>query len=189
MTSLVCFISKFLDTDQLNDLARADEILVPHYLGCYPANINPDNIRKDCCWIWNTDESDKSGTHWIAVVKRDKKIIFFDSYGKTPTFFKRKYWLDYFQVVLKCRVSYYSTIQYQSYISRSCGAWCLLFLWEYWSGKKLFKQINNEDLIKNEQTLRAFVYEIFPKIITIYQTKCKKQKGQICKSFVQSFIK
>ena len=189
MSSFACFLSKFLDTDHLDRLATANESISPYYLGCYPADILPRNIRKHCCWIWNVDESNKSGTHWVAIAKRNNRITFFDSYGKTPEFFKRTYWIDYFQQKLKCKVSNYSLMQRQSYISLTCGAWCLMFLWEFWSrDKNVLRTLNNgTNLLKNEQQLQTFVYEHFPGIKKIYEKKCQKCKGQRCKTFLDMY--
>ena len=88
MSELVCFLSKFLDTDELDKQAENDTDISPHYLGCYPADVNPKNITENCCWIWNVDEKDKPGSHWVAVIKDKAIIYFFDSYGKTPFWFK-----------------------------------------------------------------------------------------------------
>ena len=97
MSELVCFLSKFLDTDELDKQAENDTTdISPHYLGCYPADVNPKNITENCCWIWNVDEKDKPGSYWVAVIKDKAIIYFFDSYGKTPFWFKRHYW------VVKC---------------------------------------------------------------------------------------
>jgi hypothetical protein len=87
MSKLTCFISKFLNTDDIDRFAKKNKVIAPYYLGCYPANVKPDNVNQHCCWVWNVDERDKPGTHWVCMVKKDKDIIFFDSYGKTPTFF------------------------------------------------------------------------------------------------------
>ena len=188
MNKLTCFISKFLDTDHLDQLAENNDLISPYYLGCYPADINPSNIHKHCCWIWNVDESDKSGAHWVVVVKNNKRIVFFNSYGKTTEFFKRNYWLTYFQKTLDCKILYYSHRQRQSHISRTCGAWCLLFLWEQWSdSKNILRNLNydDEDLLKNEQQLQTLVYTLFPDIIKIYDAKRRKAKRQICKTFLE----
>ena len=190
MNSFVCFLNKFLDTDHLDRLARANESISPYYLGCYPADILPSNIRKHCCWIWNVDESDKPGTHWIAIAKRNNQITFFDSYGKTMEFFKRNYWKIYFQQNLKCKVTYYSQKQRQSYISTTCGAWCLMFLWEFWSrNKNVLRTLDNgTNLLKNEQQLQTFVYKHFPDIRKIYEDKkCQKYKGQKCETFLDMY--
>jgi hypothetical protein len=77
MSSFACFLSKFLDTDHLDRLATANESISPYYLGCYPADILHSNIRKHCCWIWNVDESNKSGTHWIANCKTQQSYYIF----------------------------------------------------------------------------------------------------------------
>jgi hypothetical protein len=123
------------------------------------------------------------------IAKRNNHITFFDSYGKTPEFFKRTYWIAYFQQKLKCKVSYYSQMQRQSYISRTCGAWCLMFLWEFWSrDKNVLRTLNNgANLLKNEQQLQTFVYEHFPGIKKIYEKKCRKCKGQMCKTFLDMY--
>ena len=128
--------------------------------------------------IWNVDESDKPGMHWIALVKKNKHIIFFDSYGKTLAFFKRDYWSRYFRR-LDCEIELYSQVQRQSHISRTCGAWCLLFLWEQWSNEQFLKNIRYKDLLKNKQQLRETIYKLFPYIHKIYEDKCRQAKGQI----------
>ena len=74
--TLTCFISKFLSTDELDVFAKNDVVLQRYYAGCYPADVMPVTIKKRCCWIWNVDEKDKPGTHWIAIVKEDRDIFF-----------------------------------------------------------------------------------------------------------------
>ena len=39
MVTLTCFISKFLDTDDIDKFAKENAIIKPFYLGCYPANV------------------------------------------------------------------------------------------------------------------------------------------------------
>ena len=62
MSKLTCFISKFLNTDDINRFAKKNKVIAPYYLGCYPANVKPDNVNQHCCWVWNVDERDKPGT-------------------------------------------------------------------------------------------------------------------------------
>jgi hypothetical protein len=189
MSTLTCFISKFLNTDDLDKQARGDATLKKYYLGCFPADIKPE-VRDKCCWIWNVDEQDKSGTHWVGVIKDNDKIIFFDSYGKTPTFFKRKYWVDYFQS-LGCKMILNNTSQKQSHISRTCGAWCLIFLKAYYEGQPNIITTftsNVELLINNEQQLHNMAFLAFPTLKDLYKRKCNSSKGQICKSYVESYF-
>jgi hypothetical protein len=190
MSELTCFISKFLDTDNLDKQAQADETILPYYLGCYPANVTPKGVVEKCCWIWNVDEKDKPGSHWVAVVKEDAIIYFFDSYGKTPYWFKRYYWEKYFSK-LKCQMQLYNTNQIQSHISRTCGSWCLLFLKTYYTKTHIIRSSifthKIENLLQNEKQLQETCYTLFPTLKKLYQRKCKNNKGQICKSYVEMY--
>ena len=186
---LTCFISKFLNTDDLNKQARNDATLKKYYLGCFPADIKP-NVRDKCCWIWNVDEQDKSGTHWVGVIKDNDTIIFFDSYGKDPTFFKRKYWVHYFHS-LGCKMILNNTSQKQSHISRTCGVWCLVFLKGHYEGQPNLTATtftsNVELLMNNEQQLQDMAFAAFPSLNNLYKRKCISSKGQICKSYLETY--
>ena len=188
MNPLTCFISKFLNTDDINEIARNDPVIGPHYLGCYPADVTPDSVRQNCCWVWNVDEQDKPGTHWVCVAKKNKEIVFFDSYGKTPRFFKRSYWLTYFRK-LGCNVTLFSKTQRQAYITRTCGVWCLLFLWGQYSGQNILQTFSGDvdKLMNNEQMLQDISYRLFPRIKSAYKRKCMKVKGQICKTYLEIY--
>ena len=77
-----------------HEMARNNPIIKPYYLGCYPANVKPKGIKNNYCWVWNTDEDTHEGTHWICIVKNENSILFFDSFGKTPILYKRRYCMD-----------------------------------------------------------------------------------------------
>ena len=188
MVTLTCFISKFLDTDDIDKFAKENAIIKPFYLGCYPANVQPKGVKNKCCWVWNTDENDQPGTHWICVVKDVQNIIFFDSFGKTPIFFKRKYWLDYFRS-LRCNFTVYTQLQRQSFISRTCGVWCLTFLHSYYDNNDTMDTfaVKVDELLNNEVQLQTIAYERFPNMKQVYQRKCHKAKGQICKTYLETF--
>jgi hypothetical protein len=171
-------------------MARNNPIIKPYYLGCYPANVKPKGIKNNCCWVWNTDEDTHEGTHWICIVKNENSILFFDSFGKTPIFYKRKYWMDYFEN-LKCDFNLYTQLQRQSYISRTCGVWCLEFLNSYFSSDTSFDDVFDimyEKLIDNEVKLQHRALKTFPDMINIYTRKCQKSKRQICKTYLETYI-
>jgi hypothetical protein len=194
MISDLCFINKFLDTDDLNKFARSNNAISRFYLGCYPANVQPKNITNNCCWIWNTDEQGDSGTHWVAVWKQRNKFVFFDSYGKLPSFYNRKYW-ELFAREIGCRFMAYSSIQRQSMVSKTCGIWCLFFLYEC-----CFNFINNnehnfllktvftqhiKDLIHNETVLKRISHQLFDNVSSVYKRKCRsKDTAQRCCNFM-----
>jgi hypothetical protein len=186
--TLICFISKLLNTDDLDKQARGDATLKKYYLGCFPADVKPQ-VRDKCCWIWNVDEQDKSGTHWVGVIKENDKIIFFDCYGKTPAFFKRKYWVYYFQS-LGCKMILNNPTQKQSHISRTCGVWCLVFLKGHYEGQPNIITTFTSDvelLMNNEQQLYDVGFSAFPTLKNLYERKCASSRGQICKSFVETY--
>ncbi len=191
MVGIWCFMDTFLNTDDLNQLVN-DTSINKYYLGCYAANIKPPNITENCCWIWNTDEEGKSGMHWIGIWRCKKQFIFFDSYGKDLAFYKREYW-ESFAKELGCEFKPYSSVQRQSIISKTCGVWVLLFLFEQAQIEK--KQISNlldvvpadriDDLVVNEVALRNVAFELFKGLAEIYKSKCVKKRGtQGCCNYV-----
>ena len=187
--TLTCFISKFLSTTELNNFVKNDVVLRRYYVGCYPADVMPKTINKRCCWIWNVDEKDKPGTHWIAIIKEDRDILFFDSFGKTPEFFKRQYWMDNFHKQ-GWGVTQVNNVQLQAHMSRTCGVWCLYYLRAYFLDQKhvleSFTSITSQ-LIQNEQRLKKLAFRMFPPMDESYRKKCNKSKGQICKSYMETY--
>jgi hypothetical protein len=113
-----------------------------------------------------------------------KNFIFFDSYGKNLSFYKREYWKS-FAKELGCEFKLYSTIQCQSAISKTCGVWVLLFLFEQAQIEK--KKISNllavtpvehlDDLVVNEVALKNVAFKLFKGITEVYTSKCVKKKG------------
>ena len=108
----------------------------------YTADVKP-NIKSTCCWIWNTDNQDKDGQHWVTFYKT-RSTIFFNSYGKSIHFYDKYSYMSPFQ-----------NKQFQLLQLSTCGAWCLLFLQ---SSKKLSN---------NRQLINKF---IFTKIVYLHFT-------------------
>lgn len=77
---------------------------------------------KNECGIVNLDSTDGNGTHWVAYKKKDKQVIYFDSFGnlKPPIEI-----VKYFQ---KNNIKYNYT-KYQQYDTYICGHLCLKFLY------------------------------------------------------------
>jgi hypothetical protein len=193
MISDLCFINRFLDTDDLDNIALGNNVINKLYLGCYPANVQPLGITANCCWIWNTDESGDSGTHWIVVWKDGDKFFFFDSYVKSTAFYKRKYW-ESFAKKIGCKFEVYSNIQRQSMVSKTCGLWALLSLYECCynftnsetTGLLITAATKNiNDLIENEKKLKIITYKWFDNVSDVYRKKCKfTGNKQICCNFM-----
>ena len=73
--------------------------------------------------VWNTDPSDESGEHWIAVYVDDDEHYgeYFDSLGRAPTRTFERYMDEH------CREWIYNRKQLQSIVSRFCGHYCACF--------------------------------------------------------------
>lgn len=72
--------------------------------------------------ILNTDSNNLPGQHWIAIFCNGKECIVFDSYGQIPSQYIQAWIRKY-----KLKV-YYNTRRVQSYLTTTCGNYCLYFL-------------------------------------------------------------
>lgn len=91
-----------------------DCVPLAEFTGCHP--------RSKFC-IVNTDPSHLPGKHWLALFKphSQSNFEFFDSFGKSPA---------YYHFPLDARaIPDFSTLRLQSYTTRVCGHYCLLFLY------------------------------------------------------------
>ena len=172
-----------------------NKILKKFFLGAYPADILPEKITPPCCWIWNTDKQNEKGKHWVCVWLTKKKMFFFDSFGKTVSFYSREYWM---KLAKNLNVSFIYVQQQpiQSKITFTCGSWCILYL--YMKSKNIeenqkFKFIkNSKKKIENDIKLKKKMLKIFGQNFkNIYINNCKQNNdkcNQRCNNFI-SFLK
>ena len=190
-----CFLTKFLYTTEINKICMENKILKKFFLGAYPADILPKKIKPPCCWIWNTDKQNETGKHWVCVWLTKKKMFFFDSFGKTVSFYSREYW-EKLAKDLNVSFIYVQQQPIQSKITYTCGSWCILYL--YMKSKNIkenqkFNFIkNSKKKIKNDIILKKKMLKIFGKNFKdIYINKCKQNSdkcNQRCNNFI-SFLK
>lgn len=69
---------KSLKTSDLNKLGHL--LFKNKYLGTFPVDKTPIHMNGYC--VVNTDTSDKSGEHWIAIAITKKKIYIYDTFGR-----------------------------------------------------------------------------------------------------------
>jgi len=84
-------------------------------------NIFADNIENGN-YICNLDKGLVKGTHWVAFIKNNNEIGYFDSFGFRPPLILENYCK---QNNLKC---FFNLNQFQNINSSLCGLYCLLFL-------------------------------------------------------------
>jgi hypothetical protein len=76
---------KPLFNDVIEKVGR--KVLGPIFKGVYPQDMFP--VEKVGYYVINTDTSNESGTHWVAVINTKKYIYVHDSYGRdTKTILK-----------------------------------------------------------------------------------------------------
>ena len=96
-----------------------DKLKIPNFRGCFCRNDLPKLPHKQECDILNLDDSNGSGTHWVAWYKDNDKKYYFDSYGLTPP----TELINYLQSPI-----YYNSDRIQPDGTVVCGHACLYFL-------------------------------------------------------------
>lgn len=86
----------------------------------------PKIIKKHETGIINLDDEAGEGTHWVAYVKHDKNIIYFDSFGnlRPPSEVITYFLSDGSRNNVK-----YNYDKYQSFKAFTCGQLCLQFIY------------------------------------------------------------
>lgn len=122
-----------LTTSDLNAFVAQDSLLHPHYQGTFPKDWFIEHVFHDTsatfpkAYIFNTDDSQDPGTHWISVYRPEEgQVEVFDSYGLPP-----RHWGWGLLKMLafmgwKTQQRQEQPLQYQ--YSTLCGVYCLYML-------------------------------------------------------------
>ena len=111
-----------MDSNEINKFAQTLEI--EDFLGVFAVDeltLIPKN--KTGLVIFNTDTSQNSGQHWIALCITKRNIYYFDSLFSE--FQHSIYFEDYMKFAKKRLI--WNTIQIQHDLSDKCGIHCLVF--------------------------------------------------------------
>ena len=113
-----------LSTLQLINFIKQDKLASTSFIGVFARDQLPTRIKYPCCFIVNTDKSDQKGEHWLAFYyDKHGNASFFDSFGNHPSYFKLDKYLS--KTASKWN---YNTKQLQSYRTKVCGYYCVLFI-------------------------------------------------------------
>lgn len=87
----------------------------------------PKKIKEIECGVVNLDSEKNKGTHWVGYYKKDKKIVFYDSYGnlRPPTEL-----IEYFHSNGNVDI-YYNYENFQKFNSNNCGQLVVNFLYKF----------------------------------------------------------
>lgn len=166
-----------MNTSQIQCCINCDPILKKHVVGVFAADRLPFTIHRfPCGFIANTDNYSKPGMHWCGFYfDRPGHGEFFDSYGKTPSYYNSYFsrWLnEHSKHVSVCKK------QVQSNNSSVCGLYCLFYLHQRLIGHSLNQILNMFDpvnLHRNDYFIRGYMSNTYAKCITnecVYNQTC-----------------
>ena len=151
---------KPLTTKQLNEILRNNNVTNRYFLGTFPA-CNYPKLKNDVySFITNTDEHNQPGEHWNSWYVRDKKVIFFDSFGRAP--YDRDFPQHYRELVKKFNEVEYSRTQIQGFNASTCGLFCVHCIYVLSLGLDLNNFINDyyNDFKRNDKVVHDIVNSI-----------------------------
>lgn len=104
---------------------------IPHFRGVFMRDKLPKKPLKKECGVINLDSYYNSGTHWVAYVKYNDYVEYFDSFGdlKPP-----KNFITYIGDNIN-----YNYRSVQTFDSFKCGHLCIEFLNNFWHSFKINK--------------------------------------------------
>ncbi len=112
-----------MNTIQLNEILFNFPTTTKNYVGTFAIDKIPKKITYLSSMIINNEPSTQIGSHWIAIYFfKNKKAIFFDSYGQSAKLYK----LDKF--LKKKSVSFIENTQMLQGNSPYCGYYCVFFI-------------------------------------------------------------
>ena len=126
-----------------------DHMKIKNFNGIYAKDqLTTDMIKRNQFYIINLDDLIGNGTHWTAFYVDDDKIEYFDSYGLKPI-----------EIISQNYDYIYNSGQFQSYKSKACGYYCLLFIYFRSHGYNFYeiiKQFSLTDLDYNQNVIKNF---------------------------------
>ncbi len=158
-----------MNTSQLKNIFRKDKLSKHIFQGVFPSDmIVKIRARYPFACIVNTDPSDRSGSHWIAIyINRQGIGEFFDSYAKPPSYYG-KVFVNFLNRV--CRRWTYNKIGLQGPFSATCGQYCVYYLWYRIRGLPMSEIIQHftKDVGLNDYLVNEFVRKKFPLETRVY---------------------
>ena len=151
---------KPLTTKQLNAVLKNNDTTGRFYLGTFSACHYPISKNSIYSFITNTDEHDQRGDHWNSWFARGNKIIFFDSFGRSPH--DQAFPQHYRDLVEQFNEVEYSLTQIQGLDAATCGLYCIHCIYVLSLGLDLNNFINDyyNDFKRNDKVVYDIVNSI-----------------------------
>jgi hypothetical protein len=123
--------------------------------------------------VANSQNSKKSGEHWLAIVKVSKEspIEFFCSYGRSY----RQYGLDFTNFFKRCKQKVvYNPMQFQNYATDVCGHYCIYYI------ARRFKNCSRSSIMstfsKSNKSFNDMLVRKFVNVSKMEEHGCKSDK-------------
>lgn len=136
---------------------------IPNFLGVFPSDCLPTISDKSKTFglVVNTDSSDRSGTHWLAVVVQNGICHYFDSFGGLP---KVKTIHQFCEQFTSC---FFNREKHQNMHEVTCGAYCVFVINEmlchgrsFHSVVSTFHRIKRDDMYVRKYLTRYFSFHL-----------------------------
>jgi len=138
-------------------------IIKHDFLGVYPSDVSPRTNKEEFSVIFNLSEHDERGSHFIAIIKKKKKIMYFDSFGEKCYIASIQKFMDRFLLPI-----IWNNKKIQNNFSNFCGFYCFYFLIHCFHNNHtlnhFIKQFQFEDLKENDLLLINFIVKKIRKI-------------------------
>lgn len=146
-----------MNTLEINQILTKDKVSRQHFLGVFARDRLPKIVNYPASLVFNTDDSDKPGMHWIAIYFSSKnRADYFDSLGENP----QKYGVDKYLFENSSHFQFNNT-KIQSDFSNYCGLYSILFIYLKSRGNTMDKIINHFQKIKeSDKYLENFLKKL-----------------------------
>lgn len=112
-----------LYTDEINKIVHSDTSASPYFVGVFPADKIPHITQTPAGIIFNLDDSDQPGSHWVGVwINVDGRATYFDSFGLPPL---RRSLLTFLSMYPEWEMN---SKRFQHLTSQDCGYYTILFI-------------------------------------------------------------
>ena len=150
-----------MDSDQIENFMKQDEMISKIFHGVYPIDLIPNDLPRPSIIVFNQDKSTGMGTHWIVLhYKEDNMTEHFDSIGKKPMIYIHN-------LLISKNMSYmYNNKTLQNYGTNTCALFCLFY--SFYSCRKVsFQHIMtmfSDNLLSNESIVIKFFLDNFQSV-------------------------
>lgn len=141
-----------MNTYQIEKILKTNMLTRKYFLGVFSRDELPFIYKYPCCFILNTDPSNKPGEHWLAIYyDENQNAEFFDPAGYDPSRYRLLTYLDKTSKSWK-----FNNQRLQGFFSELCGQYCILYLITRCGNYSLKTFINmfTTDYDKNDDIIR-----------------------------------